>query len=339
MWGWRIKRILRSRLPERLAGKLPPAVVEVAIGAGMALLIFGLRLLLYPWIGETAPLAPVFVGIAAAVVLAGWRSALLTLALGEFLIWVFIMAPRGVLGPKDAVPVNTLIVATLAELLIIAIVGLYQHEVERAWSKRESQLGLLQQALKEIDHRTSNNYQTVLALVLAQAKTAKAAETKGALQQIADRIRAIASVSTKLAVASEDLDEIRVAEHLDELCKQIERGLSRSGVRLHCDFEDMVLGADKTVCISIIVNELVTNALKHAFPEGRAGTISITLARQRGAVELVVADDGVGMNKSAAPKGTGLGTRLVDTFVKQLRAKHEVTSDGGGTRHRIRFTP
>jgi two-component sensor histidine kinase len=232
-----------------------------------------------------------------------------------------------------------LIIATLAELLIIGIVAVYQHEVERAWSKRESQLGLLQQALKEIDHRTSNNYQTVLALVLAQAKTAEAAETKGALQQIADRIRAIASVSTKLAVASEDLDEIRVAEHLDELCKQIERGLSRSGVRLDCDFEDMVLGADKTVCVSIIVNELVTNALKHAFPEGRAGTISITLARQRGAVELVVADDGAGMDRTASRKGTGLGSRLVETFVRQLKARHEVTSDESGTHHRIRFTP
>ena len=336
--GRRIRRIFRSRLPERFAGRLPPILVEVAIGVGLPLIIFAARLAFYPVVGETAPLAPIFVGIAAAAVLAGWRAGLMTLILGQALIWIFIMAPRGSLGPKEAVATSAFIIVTACELAILAIIGFYQREIAHAWSKRESQMGLLQQALKEIDHRTSNNYQTVLALVLAQAKSADDAAVKNALQKVADRIKAIADASKKLAVASESLEEVRIADHLDELCRQIERGLSRSGVRLTCAFDDMILDADSTVRISILVNELVTNALKYAFPDGRHGSIGVSLRKAGKEIELVVADNGVGMDGSGKNRGTGLGSRLVQTFVKQLKAKHDAKSDENGTRHTIRFT-
>jgi two-component sensor histidine kinase len=332
----RIKRILRSRLPDRFAGKLPPILVEIAVGIAVPLLIFAVRILLFPVLGETAPLAPIFVGIAAAAVLAGWRAGLLTLILGQALVWIFIMAPRGSLGPKEAVATSVFFTATACELAILVIIGLYQREIEDAWSKRETQLGLLQKALNEIDHRTSNNYQTVIALILAQAKSADA-PVKEALTQVADRIRAIADASKKLAFASESLEKVRIADHLDELCRQIERGLSRPGVQLTCAFDDLVLDADHTVCISILVNELVTNALKHAFPDGGKGNIGVSVRRAGKDIELVVADSGVGMSGSGKSRGTGLGSKLIQTFVKQLKAKHEVTSDDSGTRHRIRF--
>jgi two-component sensor histidine kinase len=335
--GERIKRILRSRLPERVSGKLPPLLVELAVGVGLPLLVFAARLLLYPWIGEAAPLAPLFVALVAAAVLAGWRAALITLVVGQVLVWTFIMSPRGVFGPKDAVPVNALIVVTLAELFTIAILALYQREVALVSSRRESQLGLLEKALKEIDHRTSNNYQTVLALVIAQANSAEDGAVKEALQQVADRIRAIASASQRLAVSSESLEEIRIAEHLHDLCNEIEKGLSRPGIRLDCEFEDIVLGADRTVSVSILVNELVTNALKHAFPDDRCGMIRVSLSSSHGSAELVVEDDGIGMGSNGRTHGSGLGTRLVETFVRQLSAKHEVAAGEAGTRHRIRF--
>lgn len=337
-WGKSIRRILRSRLPDRFAGKLPPLLTEIAVGLAVPLLIFALRVLLFPVLGETAPLAPIFVGIAAAAVLAGWRAGLLTLILGQALIWIFIMAPRGSLGPKEAVATSVFFTATACELAILVIIALYQREVAAAWAKRETQLGLLQKALNEIDHRTSNNYQTVIALILAQAKNADPA-VKEALSQVADRIRAVADASKKLAISSESLQKVRIADHLDELCRQIERGLSRKGVQLTCSFDDLVLDADATVCVSILVNELVTNALKHAFPEERRGTIGVSVTRAGKDVEILVADSGVGMSGSGKSRGTGLGSRLIQTFVKQLKAKHEVSSDQSGTRHSIRFTP
>jgi two-component sensor histidine kinase len=328
---------LRSRLPERLSGKLPPILVEVGIGLGLPLIIFAVRVLFFPWFGETAPLAPIFVAIALAAVLAGWRAGLMTLVAGQALIWIFILAPRGSLGPKDAVPFGVLVTATACELAILLLIALYQREIERAWSRRENQMGLLEKALKEIDHRTSNNYQTVLALVLAQAKASRDKAVKDALLQVADRIRAIATASRKLAVASEGLEQVRIAEHLQDLCDEIERGLARPGIRLECHYDDFVLGAEETVCVSILVNELVTNALKHAFPDDRQGVIRVSLEQRRDGIHLKVEDDGIGMTSAGKSRGSGLGSRLIDTFTRQLRARHEVTSTASGTRHLIRI--
>lgn len=309
----------------------------MAVGVGLTVLLVAIRLALMPFAGEAAPYALVYAAILGAAVLAGWRSGLIALVLGQSLIWIFALEPHGYIGGKDSAQVGGLIVATLSQMVVLLIITLYQREVALAWSKRESQLGLLEKALAEIDHRTSNNYQTVLALVLAQANSADDAAVKDALQQVADRIRAIANASRKLAVASKSLEQVRLGAHLQDLCDDLEKGLSRPAIRIHCDLEDIVVGADDTVSVSILVNELVTNALKHAFPGDRGGTIRVALASHRGSAELMVEDDGVGMRDGGTTRGTGLGTRLVETFVRQLKAKHDVASDETGTRHRIRF--
>lgn len=301
------------------------------------MLLTGVRIALVPWTGTAAPYALVFAAVVGAAVLAGWRSGLIALLLGQGLVWYFIMAPRWTFRIEDPALTVALVVATLAQLLILVIIWLYQREVERTSTRLTSERDLLQKALREIDHRTSNNYQTVLALVLAQAKSASQPPVKDALQQVADRIRAIASASRKLAVASESLEQVRIAEHLQDLCEEIERGLSRAGIDIECSFDDLMLSADDTVCLSILVNELVTNALKHAFPGQRRGKIRIALSRIPGGLELRVEDDGAGMAAGTASTGSGLGQRLVDTFVKQLKGRHEVTTGDGGTRHSIRI--
>jgi two-component sensor histidine kinase len=334
--GTRIKRILRSRLPERLAGSLPPFLVEVAVGVLLTGFFAAARLALAPLTGEIAPYTFVFVATVGAAVLAGWRSGLTALLLGQTLIWYFLTEPRGTFAAKDVQHTAGLVLATVSQLAILAIITLYQREIERAWSRREGQMDLLEKALKEIDHRTANNYQTVIALVLAQAKGSEG-QVRDALIRVADRIRAIADAQRKLALASVSLEQVKVSEHLQDLCASLKRGLTGDGVELHCQFDDITLGADETVCVSILLNELVTNALKHAFPAGRKGSIAVGLHGADQAVELTVEDDGVGIQSTGTSRGSGLGSKLVRTFVRQLKAKHEVSSDGSGTRHRIRI--
>ena len=307
------------------------------MGVGLTVILAAVRVALLPWTGEAAPYALVFAAVVGAAVLAGWRSGLIALVLGQMLIWFLALEPYGQLAAKDAHQAGGLVVATVSQLIVLAIVILYQREVGRTSSRLETERDLLQKALREIDHRTSNNYQAVLALVLAQAKSATDSSVRDALQQVADRIRAIASASRKLAVASESLEQVRIAEHLHDLCEEIEKGLSRTGIDIACSFDDLVLSADATVCLSILVNELVTNALKHAYPGRRGGTIRVALSCVRGGLELRVEDDGAGMAAGSGGPGTGLGQRLIDTFVRQLKGRHDVATGEGGTRHRIRF--
>ena len=330
-----MKRILRSRLPERFAGRVPPLVVEIAAALVVTGLLAMLRIAMIPWAGDRAPYALVFVAVVGSTVLAGWRSGLLAILIGQFMVWNLVVSPVDNALIRSQLTAG-LATATLSQLVAVAIITLYQREVDRAWQRREEQVDLLHQALAEIDHRTANNYQTVLALILAQAKRAEP-PVQQALQQVADRIRAIALASKQLALSSDSLEEVRVTHHLGELCSQIKQGLSRPGVTVECQFEDVSVDAEQAIAMSILVNELVTNALKHAFPDDRHGQIHVRLDKSTDGLTLEVTDDGVGMTKSARTRGTGLGTRLVDTFIKQLRARHEVETGEGGTRHRIHW--
>lgn len=331
--GPAVKRILRSRLPELFADRVPPLLIEIAIGVAMPVVLTLARVSMVPWTGDRAPFAFVFVAAVGATVLAGWRSGLLAVVLGQVLAWYLIVGPASH-GVEKLYQIGGFLMATLAELMTVAIISMYQREVDRAWSRREEQVDLIHQALAEIDHRTANNYQTVLALVQAQAKRADA-PIKQALLQVADRIEAIAMASKQMALSSGSLEEVRIPQHLGDLCARIERGLTRPGVHLECRSDEFSLDAEKAVALSIIINELVTNALKHAFPDDRQGTITVSLKKVAGQLQLSVIDNGVGMKPSARGRENGLGSRLIDTFVKQLGADHQSSSNEGGTRHLI----
>ena len=329
-----MKRILRSRLPERFAHKVPPLFVEIATALVITGLMVLLRIAIVPWTADRAPFAFIFVASVGATVLAGWRSGLLALVLGQLLVWFFVVQPMMSFQLFDPTRGFALLVATVSQMAVVAIIALYQREVDRAWSRREVQVDLIHQALAEIDHRTINNYQTVLALVQAQAHRAEA-PVRQALLQVATRIEAIAMASKHMALSSESLENVRLAEHLVELCTQIKRGLTRPGVNLECHSDDVSLDAEKAIAVSIIVNELVTNALKHAFPDNRQGSINVSMRKTAAGLQLEVADDGVGMKQSARTRGRGLGSRLIDTFVKQLKADYRVSSNDGGSRHLV----
>ena len=212
------------------------------------------------------------------------------------------------------------------------MIALYQREVDKGLADRERRVMLLNHALNEIDHRTRNNHQTVLALIHLQAQRSSHDGVKDALHQVADRIQAIAHATEKLALRSGDLERVRLDDHLCGLCEQIERGLSSRHVQIECNIDEISMTADQAIPIAIIVNELVTNALKHAFDGRDEGHVRVT-GRMNGALKLTIADDGIGMTLGSRATRGGLGTKLVDSFAKQLGAKHEVVSSNAGTTH------
>ena len=330
---------MTSRLPQRLAGKVPPLATELGIGLLSAGIALALRLALTSLAGDRAPFAFVFVGLVVATVLAGWRSGVVALVAGQLLIWYLVVAPQTSFALPDRGQLGGLIIATVSELIILIVIALYQRVIDRAGEARERRLDLLGEALNEIDHRTRNNYQTVLALVLLQARQAPNGEVRQALQQVADRIKAVSLATEQLALRSDNLGTVRLGDHLRELCAQLHRGLSRDEVRVECHTDDLTASAEKAIYISVIVNELVTNALKHAFDGAESGVIRVSSTRIDDGAEFRVEDDGAGIQaKSPSTNGSGLGTKLVARFVRQLGATHHVASSSEGTTHRL-FVP
>ena len=306
----------------------------MAVGIAIPVLLLMVRLPLGGLVGDRAPYAFMFIAAAAATVLAGWRSGLLAVLVGQLLSWFFIVHPTWSFTLANSQVSAGLLVATLSQLLIVLMIALYQREVDKGTHERERRMALLDEALKEIDHRTRNNYQTVLALIELQSRRAADDGVRSALRQVGERIQAVANASQRLAAHSTDLTAVRLDDHLCGLVQQIGRGLSRDGIDIDCEVDEVTASPEKATSISIIVNELVTNALKHAFNGEGSGHVIVT-GRHGSGFELIVTDDGRGMGGPRRAQGNGLGSRLVESFVRQLGAHHEVQSSPHGTTHRL----
>ena len=330
--GALIRRILHSRLPQRWARRLPPLLVELCIGVATALIMLAIRLPMAPFAGDRAPYALIFLAVVVAAVLGGWRSGLVALITGQLATWYVIVPPNYSFELPDGERTFGLAVATVSQLLILTIIALYQREIDKGVAERDQRMALLDHALNEIDHRTRNNHQTVLAMIHLQAERSTHDGVREALHQVADRIQAIAQATERLALRSGELENIRLDDHLCGLCEQIERGLSRQNVNVRCEVEEITTSADMAIPIAIIVNELVTNALKHAFDGRDEGNVLVT-GRMNGQLHLTVTDNGVGISANTKAGRGGLGTKLVENFARQIGARHEVVSTEEGTTH------
>lgn len=304
------------------------------MGVALALLAVGIRYALISVMADVAPYALMYVAVTLALILAGWRSGAVAMVVGQLLTWLLIVRPSGSLAAASSQDLAGLLTASLSETLLIVVIALYQRQVDKGITERERRMELLDQALREIDHRTRNNYQTVLAMIQLQAGRENDGPAKAALEGVIERIRALANASQQLAVRSADLAGVRLDDHLCGLVQQIGRGLSREGIDINCEVDAVTASIEKATSISIIVNELVTNAIKHAFNGEGSGHV-VVQGRRGSKFELTVSDDGRGIAGSSPTPGTGLGSRLVESFARQLHAQHEVISTEQGTTHRL----
>ena len=126
--------------------------------------------------------------------------------------------------------------------------------------------------------------------------------------------------------------EVDATTYLEALCRDLIESLQKengTSIALKTDIESELLPADRAIPLGLIVNELVTNAVKYAFPSETSGMVAVTLTRIPGELRLTVADDGQGADPRRAD--SGLGGRLVDTFARQLGGKVERESSNKGT--------
>ena len=188
--------------------------------------------------------------------------------------------------------------------------------------------------MRELTHRVKNSLQSIAAMVMLEARTNKVVEAKVALESVSHRIDALGLLYAKLS-KSDAVDAVDAATYLDELCRDLIASVRSMGssVELTTEIESEPLATDVAITMGLIVNELVTNALKYAFPSDTKGTIRVVLRRARGELRLTVADNGKGIDVQRAD--SGLGGRLVQGFAQQLGGRVERESNDYGTTVRV----
>ncbi|MDR3701836.1 MAG: histidine kinase dimerization/phosphoacceptor domain -containing protein [Candidatus Sulfopaludibacter sp.] len=193
--------------------------------------------------------------------------------------------------------------------------------------------------LKEIHHRVKNNLAVISSLLSMRADATDEAEVRLALEDSQQRVRSIALIHEYL-YGSEHLDRIDFAEYARQLVQELHAAFaadpSRVSVRIQA--APIALGVHRAVPCALILNELLMNVFKHAFPAGRAGEVSISFGEcAPGMLELAVQDNGVGCSDSMARCGRkSLGLRIVNILAQQMDgALYRESSEG--TRVILRF--
>ena len=189
--------------------------------------------------------------------------------------------------------------------------------------------------LREIHHRVKNNLQVISSLLYLQSKSIKDKETLEMFQESQNRVRSMAFVHEKL-YQSQDLARVNFAEYVRTLTNYLFRsyGVNPDVISLKINVDDDVfVSIDTAVPCGLIINELVSNGLKHAFPDGREGEIRTGLRLDHdGQFTLMVSDNGVGLPEGLDFRSTeSLGLQLVNTLVEQLEGTIDLDRSGGTT--------
>lgn len=184
--------------------------------------------------------------------------------------------------------------------------------------------------LKEIHHRVKNNLELVKSLLALQSAQLEESATKDAMIASQNRVQSMGIIHQKL-YQGENLGSIDMKDYFVNLGEGIlDTFNAEDKVKIECAMETLELDVDTAVPIGLIVNELLTNALKYAFPENTKGNIQISLAQSSPEIlTLKVADDGIGKTDGIAPKGTGFGSQLIQLLTQQLNGKMMETNDKG----------
>ena len=194
--------------------------------------------------------------------------------------------------------------------------------------------------LREVHHRIKNNMAVISSLLNLQSRYIKDEQYKEMFKESVARLKTMSLIHDKL-YRSEDLSKVKFSEYISDMVDKMYRSydLSSRKITLTKDIEKITtLRIDDATPCGLIINELVSNSLKHAFPEGQEGEIKVTLrSNKEGEVEMTVGDNGIGMPKDLDLENSeSMGLTLVNALTGQLQAKIELNREKG-TEYKISF--
>jgi two-component sensor histidine kinase len=190
--------------------------------------------------------------------------------------------------------------------------------------------------LRELQHRTQNTLAIIVAFLELQGRGSESEEVKQALSQAASRVRVQAKVYDHLNMRASD--RVDAQGYLLEICRLSQETFSGiRPIKVDCHAEQILIDPQKALALGIIANELITNAVKHAFKDGAGCTIDVSLDRDTsGLLRLKVRDNGSGCPDAAKP---GSGTKLINDLVRSHKGSYTRQNVSGGCEVTVTLAP
>ena len=193
----------------------------------------------------------------------------------------------------------------------------------------------VQQALqlREVAHRVANNFASLDALIRQRAMASKDPKIQFALEQASELVHIFARLNNRLNTAAGD-STLDSHIFVSDLCKDL-KACARKGIAIECRAERHDVPLTAAVPLGLIINELVTNSFKYAFPDHRPGLVRVAFSREDTQYHLLVEDNGVGMDGRV--RGSGLGLHLLQGFSRAIKGTLDIRSTTEGTSTSVKF--
>lgn len=267
---------------------------------------------------------------------------------GKIYAWIFISLALFLMGIRRIIPLYRLLMQTdffidypmeiiglvLSVSMLIGVIGIGKIFIERKSNQQRIQ-DLLEEKeilLREVHHRIKNNMTTIGSLLRLQSAYIQDSPAKSALQDAQNRIESMLLLYDKIYQTS-SFQEISTAGYLSSLTDEIvHTTITGTDIRVEKDIEDFKIGVREMYYIGIILNEIITNCLKHAFIRQASGFVRISVSKKAEQAFFTVKDNGIGITDAQQAEGLqGFGFFLIKSLVEQLHGTLHVTNDNGTT--------
>jgi PAS domain S-box-containing protein len=216
---------------------------------------------------------------------------------------------------------------------ITGIAALFQDITSKETAKDQIETSLAEKniLLKELYHRTKNNMQLISSFLILESQYYQSPDVVELVESVNSRIQTMSMVHEKLC-QSENLSRLNIREYIEEIVSLIRSyNISTQEINCSCMIEEIELSIDTAIPLGLVINEIVTNTFKHAFPEIQSGNLLIKLYQtKKDSIVLEISDDGVGFPKGREKSTSTFGMiTIMNIIEKQMQGKIEVSSDSG----------
>jgi two-component sensor histidine kinase len=307
-----------------------------AIGGVLFTIAFAVR---YALQDELAPFPFLvfFPPIVVTAIVGGVMPSVMVTALATLGAWAFLPAQDS--GDDNLTDVLGVAFFWLVAAVDIALIEMLYRMLAQFEVERQRVTGLLKSRetlFQELQHRVANNMQFISSLLAVQRKQIGDDPAARTLEEASGRLRAMARIHRRLydpANADRGLGPL-----IEELCHELLDATGAKNIVCLVDIPDIRLPLDRIVALAMLTSEALTNAVKHAFADGRPGTIRVSLERLRDELAFVISDDGQGMDRDAiAANSVGLGMRIIQSLAQQLHAELTYGPAAKGSELRLQF--
>jgi two-component sensor histidine kinase len=318
-----VQRILRWDAAGRFARIAPGWLVKACCCLLAVFFAVVLRSVANRFAPGVAPYSFVYPATLLATLLGGWEAGMATLVILVFLTWRFVVPQAEIQMRYQAA---AMVIAAITGALMVVVAEGFRAAARTVVRERNAKLAERDLLFRELQHRVGNDFAIVGSLLDLQRQRSDNPETRSALDSARGRIDSIARIHRQIYAAPDSVN-IDLRHYLQELCASLSEAVLPTGISLKCECDPVMMPRERTLSLGLAANELITNAIKHAFPGGKEGAIHLRFARAAAGWQLSIQDNGIGT--VAGSKKSGLGTGLISQFVRQAEGKLRVENRDG----------